>query len=175
LIPKGAPQDVPQNVPQNYPQGFPQNTPNEFPQNVPHNTPNEFPQEVPQGNPQDNPYDRPFDMPNYDNETFYELGPSLRVKRGIAFPIDDKTEQEDKIGEGENSVEVVGASDGRALKQTIQSVTKIDVGIQSQLLVAPGSTSIIYFDVTNLRNEPTYHNFNVQDEKRYLRAMEPRL
>ena len=57
----------------------------------------------------------------------------------------------------------------------MQSVTKIDVGPQSQLFVAPGSTSVIYFEVTNLRNEPTYHNFNVQDEKRFLRQMEPRL
>ncbi|XP_070505975.1 uncharacterized protein [Chironomus tepperi] len=56
----------------------------------------------------------------------------------------------------------------------MQSVTKIDVGAQSQLFVAPGSTSVIYFEVTNLRNEPTYHNFNVQDEKRFLRQMEPR-
>jgi hypothetical protein len=72
-------------------------------------------------------------------------------------------------------VETITSADGRALKQMMQSVTKIDVGPQSQLFVAPGSTSVIYFEVTNLRNEPTYHNFNVQDEKRFLRQMEPRL
>ena len=65
--------------------------------------------------------------------------------------------------------------DGRAMPQLIQSVTKIDVGPQSQLFVAPGSTSVVYFEVTNLRNEPTYHNFKVQDEKSFLRQMEPRL
>ena len=75
----------------------------------------------------------------------------------------------------ENTIQVGDSSEGRALKQTMQSVTKIDVGIQSQLLVTPGSTSIIYFDVTNLRNEPSYLSFNVQDEKRYLRTLEPRL
>lgn len=102
-----------------------------------------------------------------------------RIKRQLSFPDDELKpvgdENVEEIGGDENSVQVVDAADGRALKQTIQSVTKIDVGVQSQLLVAPGSTSIIYFDVTNLRNEPTYHSFSAQDEKRYLRAMEPRV
>jgi hypothetical protein len=114
-------------------------------------------------------------------ETFNEIGdPIVRTKRQVVFPEDEVTENEgtdtvEKIGDDEDSIHVVGAADGRALKQSTQTVTKIDVGIQSQLMVAPGSTSIIYFDVTNLRNEPTYHSFNVQDEKRFLRALEPRL
>jgi hypothetical protein len=114
-------------------------------------------------------------------ETFNEIGdPVVRTKRQVVFPDDEVTENEgsdtvERIGDDEDSIHVVGAADGRALKQSTQTVTKIDVGIQSQLMVAPGSTSIIYFDVTNLRNEPTYHSFNVQDEKRYLRALEPRL
>jgi hypothetical protein len=114
-------------------------------------------------------------------ETFNEIGdPLMRTKRQVAFPDDEVTQNEEtetveRIGDDEDSIHVVAAADGRALKQTTQTVTKIDVGIQSQLLVAPGSTSIIYFDVTNLRNEPTYHSFNVQDEKRFLRALEPRL
>lgn len=61
-----------------------------------------------------------------------------------------------------------------AKQQILESVTKIDVGAQSQLLVAPGSTGQIYFEVTNLRKEPTFHNFQVQDELRYLRNLEPR-
>jgi hypothetical protein len=123
--------------------------------------------------------------PNFDNdgETFFEIGsplnpPQSRIKREIVFPDDETTNEiEDKIeevGGGNSSVQAVETIDGRALKQTMQSVTKIDVGVQSQLVVAPGSTSVIYFDVTNLRNEPTYHTFNVQDEKRFLRSMEPR-
>ena len=72
-------------------------------------------------------------------------------------------------------VEPLAADEGRALKQSIQSVTKIDIGVQSQLLVAPGSTVQIYYDVTNLRSEPTFHNFQVQDEKGYLRQLQPRL
>lgn len=101
-----------------------------------------------------------------------------RIKRHVAFPDDETTtvEMDNKVEEiEENSVQAGDGIDGRASKQMIQSVTKIDVGVQSQLLIAPGSTSIIYFDVTNLRNEPTYLSFNVQDEKRYLRSMEPRL
>lgn len=118
--------------------------------------------------------------PNTEEETFTEIGePISRLKRQVSFPDDEMNKEEtdrvESIGGDENLVPVITAADGRALKQTLQSVTKIDVGIQSQLMVAPGSTSIIYFDVTNLRNEPSYHNFNVQDEKRYLRALEPRL
>jgi hypothetical protein len=118
--------------------------------------------------------------PNTEEETFTEIGePISRIKRQVSFPDDEVTEEGndnvESIGEAKNSVPIATAADGRALKQTLQSVTKIDVGIQSQLMVAPGSTSIIYFDVTNLRNEPTYHTFNAQDEKRYLRALEPRL
>lgn len=103
-------------------------------------------------------------------------GPITRLQRQVVFPNDEATtgveidNVEEVGGDG-----FVGAIDGRALKQTLQTVTKIDVGIQSQLLVAPGSSSIIYFEITNLRSEPTYHSFDAQDEKRYLRWMEPRL
>ncbi len=98
----------------------------------------------------------------------------MRVKREIKFPEDEETTEEAEINT-EVDIETLAGADGRAMPQLIQSVTKIDVGPQSQLFVAPGSTSVIYFEVTNLRNEPSYHNFNVQDEKRFLRQMEPRL
>ncbi|KAL7020307.1 hypothetical protein ACKWTF_011464 [Chironomus riparius] len=117
-------------------------------------------------------------------ELFYEIGsPISRIKRDVRFPDDDEnvnSQQELPNIESHNNtigdVLVVSnmSKEGRASKQMMQSVTKIDVGPQSQLFVAPGSTSVIYFEVTNLRNEPTYHSFNVQDEKRYLRQMEPR-
>lgn len=106
-----------------------------------------------------------------------------RLKRQVKFPEDDDDDVDLAVGnvtqlmtvEKESEIEDDGV-EGRALRQTqMQSITKVDVGIQSQLFVSPGSTSVIYFDITNLRNEPTYYNFNVQDEKRYLRAMEPRL
>lgn len=66
----------------------------------------------------------------------------------------------------------IGAS--KALRQTIQSVTKIDIGIQSQLLVSPGAQVEIIYEITNLRTEPQYYTFLVQDELRYLRSMEPK-
>jgi len=96
----------------------------------------------------------------------------------VTFPddVDDdggsETVDRDSAVEQQTKVEAV---EGKALKQTLQSVTKIDVGTQSQLLASPGSTVQLYFDVTNLRNEPTYHTFQVQDERRFLRQMEPRL
>lgn len=102
-----------------------------------------------------------------------------RIKREVASPEEIETnaigEKAADLGEAVESVAFEGSIDGRALKQSTQSITKIDVGVQSQLLVTPGSSAIIYFEVTNLRDQPTYHNFNVQDEKRYLIALEPRL
>lgn len=58
-------------------------------------------------------------------------------------------------------------------RNTLQAVTKIELGVQSQLLASPGQTVQIYYEVTNLREEPTFHNFQVVDEKRYLRALSP--
>lgn len=58
-------------------------------------------------------------------------------------------------------------------RNTLQAVTKIELGIQSQLLASPGTTVQIYFEVTNLREESTFHNFQVVDEKRYLRTLSP--
>ncbi|CRK90527.1 CLUMA_CG004165, isoform A, partial [Clunio marinus] len=86
---------------------------------------------------------------------------------------------DEEINDDESLYEIINKTEGyefkhRIIRQTMmQTITKIDVGVESQLFVAPGSTSIIYFDVTNLRSEPTLQNFNVQDENRYLRAMEP--
>lgn len=58
-------------------------------------------------------------------------------------------------------------------RNTLQAVTKIELGVQSQLLASPGQTVQIYYEVTNLREEPTFHNFQVVDEKRFLRALSP--
>lgn len=62
---------------------------------------------------------------------------------------------------------------GRSAKNMLQSVTKIDLGAQSQLLANPGSTIQIYYEVTNLRDMPSLHNFQVTDEQRFLRALNP--
>lgn len=58
-------------------------------------------------------------------------------------------------------------------RNTLQAVTSIQMGIQSQLLANPGSTVQLYFEVTNLREEATFHNFQVADEKRYLQTLSP--
>ncbi|XP_031633171.1 uncharacterized protein LOC116346974 [Contarinia nasturtii] len=61
----------------------------------------------------------------------------------------------------------------RSEKSLLQSVTKIDLGAQSQLLANPGSTVQIYYEITNLRDVPTLHNFQVTDEQRFLRTLNP--
>lgn len=61
------------------------------------------------------------------------------------------------------------------MRNTLQAVTKIDLGAQSQLLANPGTTAQIYFELTNLREEPSFHNFQVVDEQRFLRALSPQM
>lgn len=62
--------------------------------------------------------------------------------------------------------------EGRSEKNTIlQAVTKIDLGIQSQLLPSPGATFQIYFEITNLRDQPTFHVFRIEDEQHYLQSL----
>jgi hypothetical protein len=67
----------------------------------------------------------------------------------------------------------VNNSTSRNLKNILPSITKIDVGLQSQLIASPGATVQLYFEVSNLRQEPSFHNFQVTDEKSYLRTLQP--
>lgn len=68
-----------------------------------------------------------------------------------------------------------GEIETRNLRNTLQAVTRIDLGAQTQLLANPGSTVQIYYEITNLREEATFHNFQVVDEQRYLRALTPQM
>lgn len=60
----------------------------------------------------------------------------------------------------------------RSTVQT-QYETRIEIGAQSQLLANPGSTVQIYYEITNLRNVPTFHIFQVVDELRFLQQVTP--
>lgn len=50
---------------------------------------------------------------------------------------------------------------------------RIDLGAQSQLLANPGTTVQLYYEITNLREEPSFQNFQVVDEQRFLRSLNP--
>lgn len=63
--------------------------------------------------------------------------------------------------------------EARSGKNILQSLTKIDLGAQSQLLANPGSTIQIHYEITNLRDVPTFHNFQVIDERSFLRSLSP--
>lgn len=62
---------------------------------------------------------------------------------------------------------------GRSGKNTLQLETRIELGAQSQLLAVAGSTVQIYYEITNLRMVPTFHNFQVVDELRFLQTLNP--
>lgn len=63
--------------------------------------------------------------------------------------------------------------EARSGKNILQALTKIDLGAQSQLLANPGSTVQIHYEITNLRDVPTFHNFQVIDERSFLRSLTP--
>ncbi|XP_062554461.1 uncharacterized protein LOC134219671 [Armigeres subalbatus] len=60
---------------------------------------------------------------------------------------------------------------GRAA--TIQSVTKIDLGLNSQLTGPRGTTITLIFEVTNFRQTPVFYYFRVTDELGFLRSLNP--
>lgn len=53
-------------------------------------------------------------------------------------------------------------------------ITLIQPSLNSQLLVNPGSTVRFGFDVTNLRQQTVFHNFQVTGERSWLLNFEPR-
>jgi len=61
----------------------------------------------------------------------------------------------------------------RASNLIQQCATKIEMGSQSQVLVGPGTTGQIYFELTNLRREPLLHTVRVADERSYLLRLYP--
>lgn len=54
-----------------------------------------------------------------------------------------------------------------------QSVTKIDLGLNSQLTGTRGTTITVIFEVTNFRQTPVFYYFRVTDELGFLRSLYP--
>ncbi|XP_052868096.1 uncharacterized protein LOC128274051 [Anopheles cruzii] len=63
-----------------------------------------------------------------------------------------------------------GIISGRA---SIQAITKVDVGVNSQLIGSRGQTLQLYFEVTNYRQTPITYFFRVTDELAFLRSLNP--
>lgn len=60
---------------------------------------------------------------------------------------------------------------GRA--SSIQAITKIDLGLNSQLTGTRGTTVQLVFEVTNFRQTPVFYYFRVTDELGFLRSLNP--
>lgn len=54
-----------------------------------------------------------------------------------------------------------------------RSNTKIEMGTQSQILIAPGMMGQLYFEITNTGYEAILYNIQVVDERRYLMRLVP--
>lgn len=62
----------------------------------------------------------------------------------------------------------------RMAKNTqLETITKIDIGAQSQLMPVAGSWVQLYFEVTNLRDVPSFNTYLLVDEQRFLRSLNP--
>lgn len=70
-------------------------------------------------------------------------------------------------------IEGTDLPEARSGKNILHALTKIDLGAQSQLLANPGATVQIHYEITNLRDVPTFHNFQVVDERSFLRSLNP--
>ncbi|XP_035775855.1 uncharacterized protein LOC118457948 [Anopheles albimanus] len=66
--------------------------------------------------------------------------------------------------------EDTGIISGRA---SIQAITKVDVGVNSQLIGSRGQSLQLYFEVTNYRQTPITYFFRVTDELSFLRTLNP--
>ena len=51
--------------------------------------------------------------------------------------------------------------------------TKIEMGTQSQVIIAPGTVGQLYFEVTNTGHELVFYTVQVVDERRYLMRLTP--
>jgi len=51
--------------------------------------------------------------------------------------------------------------------------TKIELGTESKLLVMPGQTASLLFEVTNMKTETVYSTIQVTDERRFLVQLSP--
>ncbi|XP_058453096.1 uncharacterized protein LOC131431413 [Malaya genurostris] len=66
-----------------------------------------------------------------------------------------------------------GEESGVQGRAAIQSVTKVDVGIDSQLMGTRGSSIRVIFEVTNFRQTGMLYYFRVTGEKRFLQFLNP--
>ncbi|XP_039451472.1 uncharacterized protein LOC120430432 isoform X1 [Culex pipiens pallens] len=79
-----------------------------------------------------------------------------RSQRQTLLPQDGGTEESGTLG-----------------RATLQAITKVDLGTNSQLNGPRGSTLQLIFEVTNFRQTPMQYFFRVNDELSYLRALNP--
>lgn len=106
---------------------------------------------------------------------FSEVSPNyLKFERQLAVDDDDAIEQLDLAFGG-----MVPDGNGTTIRSARQSVgmermTLIEPSLQSQLVVNPGSTVRIIFDVTNMGDQIMYHNFQVTGERAWLVNFGPR-
>ncbi|XP_055678700.1 uncharacterized protein LOC129787270 [Lutzomyia longipalpis] len=70
-------------------------------------------------------------------------------------------------------IETTEVKDTKVSERVIESVLTVNISPQSRLMTSPGTTAMIYFEVTNLRYTTLFMNFQAVDEHRFLRTINP--
>ncbi|XP_023291316.2 uncharacterized protein LOC111674869 [Lucilia cuprina] len=118
------------------------------------------------------------------------LAPEVLTHANLKFPTNEKSLPKSEvetfstheihrnaINSQENNISSLAATTAEPQQRNTNILqrtnTKIEMGIQSQILIAPGMLGQLYFEVTNTGYEAAYYNIQVVDERRYLMRLTP--
>ncbi|EDW52083.1 GM16786 [Drosophila sechellia] len=129
-------------------------------------------------------------------DSYYKTGQTKAKSAKIQFPDKEKdTEKlEEDVDSPKNEIETFSEQEIQSspnLNQTLLAPstgqprstlnamllqrcgTKIELGIESKLLVMAGQTATLLFEVTNMKTETVYSTIQVTDERRFLVQLNP--
>nr|XP_016936221.1 uncharacterized protein LOC108014575 [Drosophila suzukii]XP_016936230.1 uncharacterized protein LOC108014575 [Drosophila suzukii]XP_016936238.1 uncharacterized protein LOC108014575 [Drosophila suzukii] len=129
-------------------------------------------------------------------DSYYKSGQTKPKSAKIQFPDGEKdTEKlEEDVDSPKNEIETFSEKEiqrSTSLNQTLLTSstgqprstlnamllqrcgTKIELGTESKLLVMPGQTASLLFEVTNMKTETVYSTIQVTDERRFLVQLSP--
>lgn len=129
-------------------------------------------------------------------DSYYKTGQTKAKSAKLQFPDKEKdTEKlEEDVDSPKNEIETFSEQEIQSspnLNQTLLAPstgqsrstlnamllqrcgTKIELGIESKLLVMAGQTATLLFEVTNMKTETVYSTIQVTDERRFLVQLNP--
>lgn len=127
-------------------------------------------------------------------DSYYKTGQTKPKSAKLQFPDKDTEKLEEDVDSPKNEIETFSEQEIQSspnLNQTLLAPstgqsrstlnamllqrcgTKIELGIESKLLVMAGQTATLLFEVTNMKTETVYSTIQVTDERRFLVQLNP--